>query len=166
MLPRKSPMALVAAYAAALLAVSLLDAFWHGFAARDFYVREMGFLVRNELHLAPAVLFYALYPAGLVYLVLQARPASTEDAAFHGSVIGLLSYGAYDLTNLASIPGWSATWSILEIGWGTFMSSVASAMLCWAYRAWDDSSDSSSGNGPGKGTGRNWAACARGAMTC
>lgn len=142
---KKSPMALLAAYAAAVIAVGLLDTFWHGYAARDFYLREIGLLAHGEVEFLPAALFYSLYPAGLAFLVIQGQPASTEDAAFHGSVIGLLSYGAYELTNLASITGWSPTWSLLEIGWGTFMSSAASYLLCWAYRVWDEDADAGAG---------------------
>ena len=52
-------------YVGALLVMSVLDALWLGWLAKDFYQRELGSLMRAQIWLTPALLFYLLYPISL-----------------------------------------------------------------------------------------------------
>ena len=73
--------------------------------------------------LPAAAIFYILYVFGLIFLVL--KPAidanSVINAIWLGGVFGLVAYGTYDLTNLATIRGWSVTVTLVDMLWGAFL---------------------------------------------
>lgn len=119
------------AYLVVLVAMVLLDGLWLGWIARDFYRREIGDLMAASVRIAPAALFYLLYPLGLVYLALQPPPAAAIDAVARCAVVGLVAYGAYDLTNLATLRGWSLRLCLADIVWGTFVSALAGGLGWW-----------------------------------
>jgi uncharacterized membrane protein len=125
------------AYAAALLAVGVLDAIWLGLVARDFYRAEIASIAVPELRLLPAALFYLLYPAALLALALVPEPADWSDAAGRAALVGLACYGMYDLTNLATLRPWSAWLAAVDISWGTALSAVAGAA---GFLAWEQAS--------------------------
>lgn len=118
------------AWLVALLVIGVLDGLWLGVIARDLYRSEMGDLMAPQIRLLPAAAFYLLYPAGLVFLLLATRPESITQAAVVSAVIGLMAYGAYDMTNLAVIRGWSARLSLIDWCWGTL------ATTCGGVAAW------------------------------
>ena len=113
------------AYGIALVAMLLLDGLWLGWLARDFYRRELGSLMTDSIRYGPAAAFYLLYPLGLVMLALQPTPASLGEALLRAAVVGLLAYGTYDLTNLATLRGWSLRLSLVDMAWGAFASVIA-----------------------------------------
>ncbi len=122
------------AYGMVLLVVAVLDGLWLGFIARDFYKREMGDLMANSVRLWPAAVFYFGYPAGLVSLALTPMPASLGDAVFRCALFGLVVYGVYDMTNLATLRQWSTSLALADMAWGTLVAAVAGAGAWWAMR--------------------------------
>lgn len=76
----------------------------------------------------PAILFYLIFVVGiLVLVVLPAVDHGTwVSALLSGGLLGMISYGTYDLTNLASIKNWPLKVSIVDIIWGTVLSAVVS----------------------------------------
>jgi uncharacterized membrane protein len=118
-------------YAAALLVIGVLDALWLGWLARDFYQREMGALMLPELKKLPAALFYLGYPLGLLALALTPHPGTLANAVLRSALLGLIAYGAYDLTNLATLKGWSPRLAMVDMAWGMVLSAVAGA-VAWA----------------------------------
>jgi uncharacterized membrane protein len=122
-------------YAAALLVVGVLDALWLGWIARDFYRREFGDLMAEQIRWLPAALFYVGYPAGLVALALL--PTQSPDpglglAVARGALVGLVAYGVYDLTNLATLRHWSVPLAAADIAWGTLVGAAAAGAAWWA----------------------------------
>jgi uncharacterized membrane protein len=115
------------AYGVALLVVGLLDAVWLGWLARDFYRREMGTLMADSIRWAPALLFYFGYPAGLVTLALQPTPADLSTAVLRAALFGLVVYGVYDMTNMATLRHWSWRLAAVDIAWGTAVAATAGA---------------------------------------
>lgn len=119
------------AYVVALLVVGLLDALWLGWLAKDFYRRELGALMVDAVRLAPAAAFYFLYPLGLVFVALQPVPATLGEAMLRCGALGLLAYGTYDLTNLATLRDWSVRLSLVDMAWGALLSALAGG-AAWA----------------------------------
>jgi uncharacterized membrane protein len=112
-------------YGAALVVMGVLDAAWLGFIARDFYRHELGSLLSADVRLLPAALFYLGYPAGLVTLALYPQPEGPAMAAWRSALVGLVAYGTYDLTNLATLHQWSYTLTLADVGWGAVASALA-----------------------------------------
>lgn len=115
------------AYLAALATVAVLDGAWLGLVATQLYKTEMGDLMNQSPRIVPAALFYLLYPAGLVFLLTSGSPPQGMGAALlRGAVIGLMAYGAYDLTNLSVLRGFSTKLAIIDMCWGTVLTALAS----------------------------------------
>jgi uncharacterized membrane protein len=115
------------AYLAALLVIGALDLLWLGLLAREFYQRELGDLAAAEVRKLPALLVYLLYPAALVLLAVWPTSDTLASAIWRAGLLGLAAYGAYDLTNMATLRHWSVPMAIVDIGWGTFISACAGA---------------------------------------
>ena len=132
---RMTPGQLALAYGVALVAMAVLDGVWLGWLARDFYKGELGALMAETVRWGPAALFYLLYPLGLVFLALQPQPSSWFEAVLRCAVVGLVAYGTYDLSNLATLRGWSLRLCVVDIAWGTVASAVAGAVAYWVVGA-------------------------------
>lgn len=115
------------AWLAALVAIGIMDAIWLGWLAKDFYRNALGPLMRPEVAVVPAALFYLAYPIGLIVLALQPVPDSWTQALLRSALVGLVAYGAYDLTNLATLQGFTARLAMVDIAWGAVVSVVGGA---------------------------------------
>ncbi len=128
---RLTPVQLLAAYAVALVVMGALDGVWLGWLAKDFYVEQLGPLMTDSVRIVPAAIYYFGFPAVIVYLALL--PAtSLGEAALRSAVLGLAAFGVYDLTNLATLRGYTVTMTLVDMAWGTFATAVGGAA---AYRA-------------------------------
>ena len=120
----------VKAYAVTLAAFLVIDLFWLGVVARRFYASQLGSLMRARINWAAAGGFYLAYVAGIVFFAVA--PALAADswatAAINGALLGLLAYGTYDMTNLATIKGWPLAMSVVDMAWGAVLTG-ACAMI-------------------------------------
>jgi uncharacterized membrane protein len=116
-----------AAYFATLVVFLGIDYIWLS-RAMSFYKLELGGLLAEKPNLAIAGGFYALYVAGIIALAVvpAERNGSWITALLLGGVLGLVAYGTYDLTNLATLKGWSTKVAIVDIAWGTFLTATSS----------------------------------------
>ena len=119
----------LAAYAATLLAMLLLDGLWLGLIARPLYQQGIGHLMAERPNLLAAGVFYALYPVGLVVFALLPHAADPAWRAtlLAAALFGLLAYATYDLSNLATLRQWPLGLSLIDIAWGTAASVAAAA---------------------------------------
>ena len=121
------------AYVATLLAFLLLDGLWLGVLMAPTYRELLGSLMLEKPLLVPAAVFYCLYVFGCVVFVVM--PSLTwQRAARMGALLGLVAYGTYDLTNWATLRGWSAQVSLMDWAWGTFATALACTVGFWVAR--------------------------------
>ena len=121
------------AYVATLLAFLLLDGLWLGVLMAPTYRELLGSLMLEKPLLVPAAVFYCLYVFGCVVFVVL--PSLTwQRAARMGALLGLVAYGTYDLTNWATLRGWSMQVSLIDWAWGTFATALACTVGFWAAR--------------------------------
>lgn len=118
---------LLAAYAGSAVVFFALDFLWLGFIALGFYRSEIGALMLDSPNIAPAAVFYLFYVVGIVgFAVLPALSAqSWVWALTAGVALGLIAYGTYDMTNLATLKDWSWKVSAVDLLWGGFVSGAA-----------------------------------------
>ena len=120
-------------YLYAALILFPADAVWLTVLGIGFYVEEVGGLLRPDPDLAVALLFYLLYLCSMVVLVI--RPAferrSVVGALLYGALLGLCAYGTYDLTNLATLKGFSIRIALIDMAWGTSLTAVTAAGAVW-----------------------------------
>ncbi len=116
----------------------VIDLVWLGLIARGFYRSQMGSLMADPIVWWAALLFYLLSIAGIiVFAVVPAIDAgSWTKALMLGAAFGFFTYMTYDLTNLATLQGWSVTLAVVDIAWGTALcGAVATASYVIGTRA-------------------------------
>jgi uncharacterized membrane protein len=125
------------AYGGTAIVLLALDAVWLTLAAKPVYRAQIGPLLLDNPNLAIAGLFYLFYAVGLtVFCVMPAASAkSWMMAVWLGALLGFVAYGTYDITNLATLKGWTVTVSVIDLTWGTFVSAVAATAGYFAVRA-------------------------------
>ncbi|HCT04849.1 MAG TPA: DUF2177 domain-containing protein [Pseudomonas sp.] len=111
------------AYLGTLLAFLVLDGLWLGVLMGPTYKGFLGPLMLDQPRLLPAVLFYLLYALGCVVFVVLPS-VSWQRAARLGALLGLVAYGTYDLSNWATLRGWSSGLAVMDMAWGTFLTAV------------------------------------------
>ena len=127
----------IAAYVAAAVVFLVMDIVWLSMVSEAIYRPEVGAMLADNFFLPAAVAFYLIYVAGMV--VLAAQPGYPDEsiatAAVTGAVLGLVAYGTYDLTNLATLKMWSLKVTVIDMAWGTFVTACSSAAACAAMLA-------------------------------
>lgn len=104
------------------------DLVWLGVVAKPFYSKNIGFLMRNDVNWAAAILFYLLFIAGLVLFVITpaVEKGSWMRALTYGALFGLITYATYDLTNLATMKDWPVIVTVVDMVWGTVLAGAVS----------------------------------------
>ncbi|HAC57612.1 DUF2177 family protein [Parvibaculum sp.] len=101
-----------------------LDYVWLSRIARDFYASSIGSLMREAPDFLAAGVFYLFYIGGIVFFAVM--PAeSWKGALLRGALLGLLAYGTYDMTNLATLKGWPWRMAAVDMAWGTALTALA-----------------------------------------
>lgn len=115
-------------YFIALPVFILIDIFWLGFVAKDFYAKQIGTLMKTDVNWIAAVIFYLIFIAGLVVFVINPamEKGSWTQALLLGAFFGLVCYATYDLTNLAVAKDWPILVTIVDLMWGGFISASVS----------------------------------------
>ena len=113
----------VGVYAVTLVAFFAIDLVWLGVVAKNFYRQHIGHLLAPEVNWAAALLFYAVYIAGIVFFAVKpALDAGSAARAFtYGAVLGFLAYATYDLTNQATMRDWPVLVTVVDLAWGTVL---------------------------------------------
>ena len=117
-------------WAIAFALLLIIDMVWLMWLGRGFYVEEIGSLLLEQPNLIAAFCFYALYIAGLVYLVIApaAEADSVMKAVVSGAIFGLVAYATYDLTNLAVMKGFTLKIALIDMVWGMVLSAAVSGL--------------------------------------
>jgi len=123
-----------AAFVVLAAAFGALDAAWLNVSADALYRAQLGALMRAEFDFRPVAIFYPLYLVGVFALAVAPalREGGVAGATWRGALFGLVTYATYDLTNQATIVGWSWTVTAVDLVWGTFATGLAATLSAWA----------------------------------
>ncbi len=113
-----------------------MDFAWLSLSLAPVYKKHLGGLLMDKPNLPVAGLFYLVYVVGIVvFAVLPALEAgSWIRALWAGALLGLVAYGTYDMTNLATLSGWSPVVSLVDMAWGTFATGGAATAAYFIIR--------------------------------
>lgn len=116
-------MTFLTSYVAGLIAFLLIDFVWLKYIALSFYRSNIGHLMADKPNLTVAGLFYLFYVVGVV--ILAVNPALEKQswtiALLYGGLLGLVAYGTYDITNLATLKNFPPIVAIVDMIWGTVL---------------------------------------------
>ena len=117
-------------YGVALVAFFVIDLIWLGVVARGFYQNQMGHLMRASVNWPAAIVFYLIFIVGIVLFVVG--PAIERESLTHavvfGALIGLVTYAANDLTNLATLDGFPLKVAVVDLIWGMVLCGTISTI--------------------------------------
>ena len=114
----------------------LLDLLWLGIVVPSVYRPELGALLRDDVIIPAALAFYVMYVGGMMILAVLPglKAQSLLTAVAMGAMLGLVAYGTYDLTNLATLKGWSLKVTLIDMTWGSFVTAMASGSAYLSMR--------------------------------
>src|SRR5579862_3959405 len=125
------------AYGVALAVQAGLDFAWLSLTAGPVYHRALGAVMSETLNWPAAIAFYLMY--GIAVVLFGVRPALASGewrlALLWGALFGLFAYGTYDLTNLATLKTWSLKVSLIDMGWGAFLTATSASASAWVTLA-------------------------------
>jgi uncharacterized membrane protein len=115
------------AYFAALITLIVADYFWLGTLMADFYKSHLGAVLLVQPRLGPALGFYLMYIAGLLFFAVSQGVAknSIMSSAVRSALFGIVAYGTYDLSNWATLTMWTPDITLADMTWGAFVSAIS-----------------------------------------
>ena len=117
-------------YLVALVFFFAIDMVWLGLIAKNLYRAQIGHLLKQNPNWTAAIVFYLLFIFGVLVFVIN--PAIAEGsfiaALWRGALFGLITYATYDLTNLATMSNWPLAITLIDLVWGTFLSSSVATL--------------------------------------
>jgi len=121
------------AYLVTLVVLVGLDFTWLGLTGNVVYRPVMGDMALPGFRIAPAILFYLVFVAGVVYFAVVPALAGggPGTAMLNGAILGICAYATYDLTNQATLKNWSAMLSAIDMGWGTVLTAISATVGYW-----------------------------------
>jgi uncharacterized membrane protein len=123
-------------YFIALTTFLMIDSIWLGFVAKNFYQKQIGFLLTDQVVWLAAIIFYILYILGLSYFVIL--PSIGKSPLYQiflkGAFFGFICYATYDLTNLATVKGWPFKVVWVDLLWGAFITGVVSLITVFVAK--------------------------------
>lgn len=134
-------MTYILAYVGTVVTFLGLDFLWLGKVATGFYRSRIGSLLLDQPNFIAAGIFYLFYVAGIVYFAVQPAlvTGNWTTAAIAGAILGFIAYGTYDMTNLATLKNWSPIVVIVDMAWGTVLTSVSAVAGYWMAQKFSSS---------------------------
>ena len=115
----------VVLYLATFVVFIPIDFLFLGLVAKGFFASQVGDML-GEIRIAPAILFYLLYVAGLVIFVNGPSGATWQSTLLYGALFGLFCYATFELTSMSLLKHWTWPVVIIDMSWGTFVTAVSS----------------------------------------
>lgn len=114
----------------------LIDLVWLSQSVTYFYQPNIGELLREDPIILAAILFYLIYPLGVNILVVLPvlKRGLLRTAFLKGFVFGFVAYGTYNLTNMASLTGWSVNVVIVDMLWGGILTGCSATLAVFGTR--------------------------------
>ncbi len=125
----------IIAYLAAGISFGILDALWLRWAGPNFYRPALGDLLAEQFRMGPALVFYLLYVAAMVWFAVRPGIAlGVPHAVLNGALLGGIAYATYDLTNQATLKVWPVHVTLVDIAWGASATALACGIAAFAVR--------------------------------
>lgn len=117
-------------YLVTLVIFFLVDILWLTVISRNLYKKYLGYIMTPNVNWVAAIVFYILFIAGLVFFVINPALAKGDllYAILAGGFFGLIAYGTYDLTNLATLKDWPVLITVVDLLWGTFLNAATAGI--------------------------------------
>ena len=98
------------------------------FSVKSFYGPRIGHLFADKPVIWAAAMFYIIYVVGLAVVIIEPSINfdDTSKFLFKAFMFGLVAYGTYNLTNMATVKGWSPSVVFVDMIWGGSLTAFSS----------------------------------------
>ena len=119
---------LISATLISALIFLIIDVIWLSFSVKSFYRPNIGHLLLETPVMWAAILFYLVYVFGLAVVIIEPSLdyQNTQKFLIRAFMFGLVAYGTYNLTNMATIKGWSPIVVVVDMIWGGSLTAFSS----------------------------------------
>ena len=119
---------LISATIISALIFLIIDVIWLSFSVKSFYRPNIGHLLLETPVMWAAILFYLIYVIGLAVVIIEPSLdfENTQKFLIKAFMFGLVAYGTYNLTNMATIKGWSPNVVFVDMIWGGSLTTFSS----------------------------------------
>ena len=106
----------------------IIDIIWLSFAVKSFYKPNIGHLLLDRPVMWAAAMFYIIYVLGLALVIIEPSLSSEKTFKFivQAFMFGFVAYGTYNLTNMATVKGWSPIVVFVDMFWGGTLTAFSS----------------------------------------
>jgi len=120
-------MSFVTLYLATLVPFLIIDIAFLRTVMLPLFERNVGPLMADDVKIGVAAAFYLFYVAGIVYFAVYPglKAGSVGLVVFNGALLGLLAYGTYEATNMATLRGWSWSMVMVDVTWGAVLTATS-----------------------------------------
>ena len=124
---------IIIASLAGIIIFMVLDYIWLAHIAKKFYLDSLGSHVTihdgSLVPYLPAVPLVYIVSVIAIWVFVLSSVQDVKEAAFYGTLLGLLMYGFYDLTNMATLRGYS--WSMVAVDsiWGGVVVGIVTLVM-------------------------------------
>lgn len=112
-------------YLATTIVMLPIDFLFLGLVAKGFFTSQVGEML-GTVRLTPAIIFYLLYPVGVLIFVSATPNATWQSTLLYGALFGFFCYATFELTSMALLKHWTWPVVMVDIAWGTFITALAS----------------------------------------
>tara|TARA_B100000029_G_scaffold510524_1_gene602214 strand:- start:1980 stop:2384 length:405 start_codon:yes stop_codon:yes gene_type:complete len=108
----------------------IIDLFWLSITVKYFYKPNLGNLLLDTPVIWAAIAFYIMYVLGLSIVVIEPAIGNDINSKFllKSFMFGLVAYGTYNLTNMATLKGWSTNVVFVDMFWGGLLTATSSTL--------------------------------------
>ncbi len=119
-------MNLVILYVSTLIPFLIIDIIMLRAVMLPLFERNIGALLAEETKIGVALVFYLFYVAGIIYFAILpgVRADQPSLVVLNGALLGLLAYGTYEATNMATLKGWSWQMVAVDVAWGGVLTAL------------------------------------------
>ena len=120
----------------AIIIFLILDFIWLGLVAKNLYQNEIGTLLKTKFNFVAAFIFYIIFIIALtIFVIIPAiNNNSLKEVILLGAIFGLVTYATYDLTNFATLEGFTIKIVIIDLLWGTTLGTLTSTLTYLIYK--------------------------------
>ena len=115
-------------YLSTLVILCPLDFLFLGFIGKKIFADNVGDMILATPRMAPAIMFYVLYLAGVVLFVNGDTPSNWMHNLAYGALFGLFCYATFELTNMSLLKHWEWAVVVPDIAWGAVLTAISASI--------------------------------------
>jgi uncharacterized membrane protein len=115
-------------YLSTLVILLPLDLLFLSVIGKKLFADNVGDMIVATPRMAPAIMFYVLYLAGVVLFVNGDVHSNWTHNLLYGALFGLFCYATFELTNMSLLKHWEWAVVVADIAWGAAVTAVAATI--------------------------------------